>query len=165
MKPLLNYGPVENKYVPEIVGWLNDPSVVKFSEQRFLKHTTETQRDYMEQMLGHVYLGVFLDVAIIGTISAYIDRYNLVANMGILIGDKACWGKGYGFKAWSWLTQLLFADSKLRKVEAGCMASNVGMMAICQKAGMVEEGRQEGHFMCSKGVTDLVHWGKFNETI
>lgn len=150
----------------EIVGWLNDPEVVKYSENRHKRHTLESQRAYILGMNAeNVYYGMFVGKVLIGTITAYLDTNNAVANIGIMIGHKDYWGKGHGFTAWERMSNYLFNTKQIRKLEAGCMSTNVGMMAICQKAGMVEEGRQERHFKIGDETADLVHWGKFNETI
>jgi RimJ/RimL family protein N-acetyltransferase len=92
-----------------------------------------------------------------------MDEPNGIANVGILIGAKEYQGKGYGFEAWKRICDYLFIVWDIRKIEAGCMAANHAMINICQKYGMVEEGRQSDHFILDGKTTDLIHWGKFNE--
>jgi [ribosomal protein S5]-alanine N-acetyltransferase len=150
----------------EIVGWLNDPAVVRFSEQRHIKHTIASQYLYFDSVTRpNIYIGVYNEGCLIGTLSVLIDERNNIANVGIMMGDKSKWGVGYGLEAWIGVCDELFALG-IRKVEAGCMAVNYRMMAICQHYGMVEEGRQDEHFILDEGspAVDLVHWGKFNET-
>lgn len=150
-----------------MIGWLNDPSVVRFSEQRHKIHTLESQKDYVASFSKIMYAccwGVYLGDDLIGSVSYTIDKPNNVANVGLLIGVKAHWGKGYGYEAWSRICDYLFIALRVRKIEAGCMAANHGMINICQKYGMVEEGRQSDHFLFEGKTTDLIHWGKFNET-
>ena len=43
--------------------------------------------------------------------------------------------KGYGLEAWKALTEF-YLKFPVRKITAGTMASNKGMIAICEKAGM-----------------------------
>ena len=149
-----------------ILSWLNDPDVVRFSEQRHVKHNIETQLSYFQALRsGDKYLGVYLNTLeglLIGTLTAHIDQNNSVANVGIMMGEKRTWGNGYGLEAWTMVCNELFAEG-IRKVEAGCMSINYRMMAICQHYGMVEEGRQDSHYLVKDGTADLVHWGKFNE--
>jgi len=147
-----------------IVGWLNDPEVVKYSEQRHKKHDIQTQLNFYAGLTANDrYLSIFYGNRLIGTMTAHIDPNNAIANVGILMGEKSTWGRGFGIEAWRAVCDELFADG-IRKVEAGCMAANTRMMIICQKYGMVEEGRQDKHFQyCKDLTTDLVHWGKFNE--
>jgi [ribosomal protein S5]-alanine N-acetyltransferase len=149
----------------EIAGWLNDPAVVRFSEQRHGRHNLQTQREYINNILHspNLYIGVYREGCLIGTMTVIVDTENSIANVGIMMGDKSKWGKGYGLEAWVGVCDELF-KSGIRKIEAGCMAINYRMMAICQHYGMVEEGRQDKHFMLDGSSIDLVHWGKFNET-
>ncbi len=150
----------------EIVGWLNDPAVVRFSEQRHQRHSYGTQKEYVHQLMDSpdLYIGVYCGTCLIGTMTAVVDNDNSVANVGIMMGDKSKWGKGYGLEAWRGVCDELF-KSGIRKIEAGCMAINYRMMAICQHYDMIEEGRQDKHFMLDDDTVDLVHWGKFNEAI
>src|SRR5262249_9738362 len=119
------------EHIDEMVGWLNDPEIVRYSEQRHKRHTHQTQREYITTHPG-VFLEIHNDEHFIGTISAYIDSNNMVADVGILIGCKFIWGKGCGTQAWFLFCDLLL-KSNVRKIEAGHMASNHGMSRICEK--------------------------------
>lgn len=144
----------------EIVKWLNDPEVVRFSEQRHKKHTLATQLAYVQTFKGEdIYWGIYHGDSIIGTISYHIDKPNSVANVGIMIGDKDYWGMGYGFEAWKRICDYLLWKG-VRKVEAGCMAINASMIRICLRYGMTEEGRIKGHFLYQNKPTDLLLFGK-----
>lgn len=152
------------KCIKEIVGWLNDPVVTRYSEQRHKTHTFETQLHYIRNIpKDSMYWGLFIGNDLIGTITAYCDPNNRIANLGLMIGDKAYWGVGLGSIAWQRMGDFVLHQKGMRKVEAGCMAANLAMNVICQKYGMVEEGRQDRHFQLGDCTTDLVHWGKFNE--
>jgi [ribosomal protein S5]-alanine N-acetyltransferase len=147
--------------IREIVGWLNNPVVTQFSEQRHYHHTIKTQQDYMfNTFIGaDQYLGLYLNGRLIGTMAIHTDFPNKVSNVGLMIGDTACWGQGLGYEAWQAVCDRLF-ENNVRKIEAGCMACNHSMMSICSHYGMMEEGRQEDHFLHHDIPVDLVHWGK-----
>lgn len=149
------------------VNWLNDKDVVKYSEQRWLTHTAETQWQYIKTFDNvNKY---FWEIALrqsdynypIGTISADIDLCNGVADVGILIGAKKYWGCGLGSEAWQTVCDWLLSDRKLRKVEAGAMQRNKGMLAIFFKTGMKIEGIRVEHFMIHGKTTDMVLAGRF----
>ena len=143
--------------VRTMVGWLNDPYITRYSEQRHIKHTIESQQDYLKRQ--ELFWGIYdmsTGGSLIGSMTVNYDRPNDVANVGIMIGDKESMGKGYGYEAWEALCNQL----PVRKIEAGCMAINRPMMSICSKYGMMEEGRQEDHFIVGDTTCDLVHWGK-----
>jgi RimJ/RimL family protein N-acetyltransferase len=166
----LNIKPLSDNDIElrEIVGWLNNIEVVRFSEQRHRRHNLGTQRDYFRSINTHSdhYLGIYTAIgsALIGTMTAIVDKNNMVANVGIMIGDRGAWGHGYGLEAWTGVCNELF-HMGVRKVEAGCMAVNYRMMAICQRFDMVEEGRQDHHFLLEGEPVDLINWGKFNEAV
>jgi [ribosomal protein S5]-alanine N-acetyltransferase len=161
----LTFGPVLNTEadIREIIGWLNNPDVVRFSEQRHKHHTIETQLAYIQALNpGDLYLAIYENGIMIGTTLATIDLHNMVANVGIMIGYTNRWRSGLGYEAWVGVCDHLLKDFHLiRKVEAGCMACNTGMMGICAHYGMMEEGRQDDHFSVNGSYIDLVHWGKF----
>lgn len=153
----------EEETLRTIVGWLNHPDVVRFSEQRHRTHNIQSQVNYFNSIVhGNRYVGIYLGKLLIGTMTATFDKPNSIANIGIMLGEKSQWGHGYGQEAWSSFCDELFREG-VRKIEAGCMSINYRMMGICQHYGMVEEGRQDKHFVFGEGFTDLVHWGKFNE--
>lgn len=143
------------------ITWLNDPEVVKFSEQRHRKHTQSTQTDYINGNPLYYY-GIYIP-HLIGTLSAEIDYNNRVANVGIMIGDKSMWRKGYGFSAWESYCNMLLSGH-IRKIEAGCMAHNYGMISIFLKYGMSFEAYIPGHFLVDGEEVAEVRYGKFNES-
>jgi len=154
--------PTEESILRSMVGWLNDPIVVRYSEQRHQQHTIMSQYRYIEMFSdGNYLLAIYYDShTLIGTATIFVDEPNKVANIGIMIGDHSKWGIGLGNEAWAAVCDRCL-DNGYRKVEAGCMSCNVSMMSICSHYGMMEEGRQEDHFLINGQPTDLVHWGKF----
>lgn len=138
--------------------WLNDHEVVRFSEQRHYHHTALTQWDYMRNLPGNVvYWGIYTGKDMIGTMRADVDWHNGVANLGILIGAKDHWGKGYGKEAWG--AAINHLRGPFRKIEAGMMAANEPMIKTCLACGMKEEARVGGHFLWNGQPMDLVLMG------
>lgn len=145
---------------PEQVAWLNDKEVVKYSEQRHVEHCIHTQKEYVRWKAwdGPIWL-IRLDGQDIGTIAAIINETNNYAEMGILIGRKDLYGKGYATEAWGAVMQWLF-DKGIRKIECGCMAGNMGMRQVAKNCGMICEGSREDHFLLDGKPHDLVIYGK-----
>lgn len=142
------------------VRWLNDPIVVRYSEQRHLKHTHDSCVRYLQScsISSHLFYAIILMHDLnehIGNITAYIDPYNKIADLAILIGEKNHWGKGYGLEAWKAMSDYLLT-SGIRKVTAGTMASNHGMLKIMQRSGMKIEGRRYKHFLHEGKEEDLI---------
>lgn len=148
------------KNLKTMVKWLNDPDVVQFSEQRHHKHDEESQAHYIQDGPS-VFREIHAGQSFIGTITASIDRNNSVANVGILIGEKSEWSKGYGTEAWKALCDQLLTHG-IRKIEAGAMACNYGMTKIFRKSGMEYEGTLIDHFLLHGNLVDMDMWGKFH---
>ncbi len=145
--------------VATMVKWLNDKNLMRYSEQRHKEHTVEGQCNYISTFkYPDFFLSIRKHSLLIGSITAYVDKPNSVANLGLLIGWP---GHGYGTEAWGMLLNGL-RTNRIRKVEAGCMSDNIGMMRVCEKSGMLIEGWQNKHFILDDGsYSHLVHWGLF----
>ena len=136
----------ESFITDEYVSWLNDPEVVKFSNQRFHKHTIESCVDYLSSFneTDNLYLAILMKGSgnIVGSINAYINKEDSSADMGLLIGKKECWGNGLGLDAWKTLMNYLLNECNLTKVTGGTLRPNVGMVKIMEKSGMeIETGK------------------------
>ncbi len=152
----------EDFLTPVYVGWLNDAEVVKYSRQRFSTHTEESCYSYLEYMnKSGDFFRAILDRKSgrhIGNISASIDRQNSVADIAIMIGERAVWGKGYGLDAWTAAMEYLHNELGVRMVTGGCMATNMGMMRVMEKAGMKPYYTRSGYFLDQGQAIDSVHY-------
>lgn len=146
---------------PKYLGWLNDKHLVRFSENRHRTHTEESAVGYFEAMREHLFWAV-MDGTHVGNITAYLDRTNEVADLAILMGQP---GRGIGAQAWKLAIDRVFSETSVRKIEAGTMSTNLGMLALFDKSGMVIEGRRVGHFMTEDGTADLVEAGIFRAAL
>lgn len=145
--------------------WLNDPEVVRYSEQRHRQHDAASCAAYIasfDHKKDHIW-AIHIngnDGKHIGNISAHRDIPNNIANLGILIGDKGEWRKGFGLEAWNAVIEWA-GKIGVRRVEAGCMGHNAGMMTICLKSGMRSEALVPDHFLLEDGTTGYLYiWGK-----
>ena len=151
---------------PSYVDWLNDPGVVRYSEQRLRTHTMESCREYLESFdTSPSLLWAIVvqegEIGHIGNIQADIDEINNIADLAILIGEKEVWGRGYGGEAWIAASDWLLGPGGLRKVFAGTISENKGMLSIMKKAGMVEECRRRKHFLWEGREVDVVYAALF----
>lgn len=142
--------------------WLNDPRNTEFSEQRHRRHTKTTCAEYIQKCSKFWGIKEIDSGEWVGTAAAHIDDNNEIADLGILIHWEYA-GKGYGTEAWAALCDLLLNGSHgLRKLEAGCMATNQGMRRLCEKTGMFLEGERKNHFLSKEGhPVGLVMYGKW----
>ena len=159
--------PFSEKHLTErYVGWLNDPVVVRYSEQRHRVHTLKSCRDYLDSLSGtphHFWAIEALDIELghIGNIGATIDEPNSVGDIAIVLGERTAWGNGYGTEAWLEVCRFLLEDSGLRKVSAGTMACNAEMLGIMRKSGMSEECRRPRHLLLNGEEIDVVYAGAY----
>lgn len=157
---IINLIPFQDRHLSDrYVGWLNDPLVVKFSEQRHRRHSLESCREYVESCrTGNTLLWAIetKDSAHIGNISATIDQHNRIADVGILLGDRNCWGKGIGSEAFRLLVTFLLGEGNMRKITSGTMSENTAMLKLMKKAGMRREAVLEGYFLLDEKPVDMV---------
>jgi ribosomal-protein-alanine N-acetyltransferase len=155
----------EGMDVDHYVKWLNDPAVMQYSEQRHVIHTTASQYEYLGTFpycKNNYFWEIQLNTKPIGSITAYLDIHNRIANLGIMIGERRQWGNGYASEAWSAVSEFLF-ESKIRKLEAGCMGSNRAMISLLEKTGFTLEATILGHFILNNQPQDKVAYGKFRQ--
>ena len=139
------------------VGWLNDPLLMRYSEQRHAHHDMESCSRYVESFSNSAnLLYAVIDSSSkehVGNINAYIDQFNQTADVGVLISKG---GRGYGFAAWSRMLELLFTKPlDVRKVTGGAMAENLGMIRIFEKSGMSYEYSKIRHFRLDDRFCDM----------
>src|SRR5215472_12909005 len=84
------------------LGWLRDPKVVEFSEQRHREHTYNSQLNFISTLPYRSHIWAICPIATdehIGNICAVADAPNNICDLGVLIGERGCWGKGFATEA------------------------------------------------------------------
>ena len=147
------------------IRWLNDADVVRFSNQRFLKHDRQSCLRYLASFDGtnNFFISArrMSDDRPIGTLSAYVSSHHGTVDVGILIGDKSVWGSGYGQDAWNTLTNWLLAREDIRKLTAGAVACNYGMIKLMERSGMTLEAVRRAQEIVAGQAVDILHYAKF----
>jgi RimJ/RimL family protein N-acetyltransferase len=151
----------------EYIDWLNDPMVVRYSNQRFLKHTAETCRSYFESFSNskNKFLKIIKqsDGLFIGTMTIYYLPNHSTADIGIMLGNKSIWREGFGQDSWDALLSWLLNEAGVRKVTAGAMRCNYGMIKLMESSGMRLEGVRPQQEVLDGALVDIVYYGKFSE--
>jgi RimJ/RimL family protein N-acetyltransferase len=147
------------------VGWLNDPEVVRFSNQRFINHDEKSCLSYLSSFkkTSNLFLAVErIDTGqIIGTLTTYINNNHGTAEVGILIGEKTLWGLGYGQDAWDTLLHWLERQEFVRKIVAGTLRSNQGMIKLFERSEMRQEAIWGAHEILDGKPEDILLYAKF----
>lgn len=132
---------------PRYLAWMSDPQVNRFLESRLRPWTIDELRRHVRADAGNP-AACSLAICLLDSgqhvgnvrLSA-IDRFHGNASLGILIGERHCHGRGCGTEAIVLACRHAFASFGLRRVTAGCYASNAPSIRAFIKAGFREEGR------------------------
>lgn len=88
-----------------------------------------------------------------------VDDTAHVCELGIAIGDKDYWGRGYGRESITLLLKHAFQYRNFRKVFLRVHGSNERAIRAYHACGFVEEGRLRAHVWSDGRYDDLVYMG------
>lgn len=143
-----------NGVTAEYRAWLCDPDVNQYLESRFQSHSLESLRTFVDGMSrspDHLMLAILdheRDQHVGNIKLGPIHWSHGIGDIGILIGDKASWGKGFATEAIRLLTNYAFGTLNLAKVTASCYGTNRGSLKAFLNAGFVQEGVRRAHYVC-----------------
>lgn len=147
------------------LAWLRDPAVVRFSNQRFRVHTLESCQAYLASFTdsSNHFLAIcdLKTGTMLGTLTVYCSVPHGTADIGIMIGERNVWGKGIGAEAFRLVLSALKASGAIRKVTAGTLAVNQGMVRIMEKAGMRHEATRRAQELLDGAPVDVVYYATF----
>lgn len=89
----------------------------------------------------------------------HFDYTAQTCELGITIGDKNYWGRGYGRDAVRVLLDYAFRLRNLRRVHLTVNGNNARALGAYRACGFVEEGRLRAHIWNAGEYVDLVHMG------
>ncbi len=139
--------------------WFVDPEIRRFVSSHTLPNTFEKSKNFIEEMnvsTSDVLLGIFTrpEGEYIGNIALHgIDRDNMNAFFGIVIGLSKYHGKGIGTEAVRMLLEYAFRDLGLNMVFLNVFADNARAIRSYEKLGFKKCGtlpqgfRREGEFV------------------
>lgn len=157
--------PFEQRHLtPRYVSWLNDPEVVRYSEQRHRTHTLDSCQAYFDSFAGSPdhFLAIEADRhGHVGNIGISVDVSNAVADVSIIVGEKAVWGTGIASQAWCAVIDMLLKGRSVRKVTAGTMSVNEPMLRLMARSGMVVEAIRKRQALWEGKEVDMVYAAAF----
>lgn len=148
--------------------WLNDPKVNSYLCCRFTKWTLSKMKRYISDTIkdpSNYFWGIYLkdNDKHIGNIKlGYVNMNYKYADIGVIIGDRCSWGKGFATEAVKLVKDFAFKKLRLHKLTAGSYANNYGSIKIFQKAGFSIEGARKQHFIHKGKYVDQVLLGCIN---
>lgn len=129
-----------------IVSWRNDREIAQKLGGSISYFSAEREKKWvLDTIYGHgdVKLAICLreDNSHIGNVYLTgINYINRTAESHIMIGDKSCWGKGYGGEALMEILTYGFNELGLNRIEARINADNTASLRLFQKIGYRREG-------------------------
>jgi RimJ/RimL family protein N-acetyltransferase len=114
-------------HVTEFMGGEVGEYTLEKAEERF---ATRTDPDWTIEVDGRA----------IGMCGLHLDESKLNGGLGIAIGEKDCWGKGYGTAALREVLRVAFAEMKLHRVYLHAFPGNARGMRCYEKCGFRREG-------------------------
>ena len=156
---------VEREDLPFFVTWLNDPEVIKGLFIYLPLSSTEEER-WFEQLAdlppGEKPLAIEIldgeNWRLVGNSSFHnISMNNRSAEVGIFIGDKKEWNKGYGTETMQMLLEHGFETLNLHRIFLRVYSNNLQAIKAYEKAGFIQEGRmREDHYRQGKYYDTLI---------
>ena len=137
---------VERDDLPRYTAWLNDPDVT-FHLTMFSPFNLEDETDWYERQRTDdtvLNLAIVINqearhIASVGLMG--LSRREQRAELGIVIGDKSQWGKGYGREAIQLLLDFAFAELNLHRIFLRVDATHTAAIRCYVSCGFKEEGR------------------------
>jgi len=154
--------------------WLNDQETAQLLGGH-LPLTLEREYEFLDPALTQttdkgIILAIWLKdkqgrpTRLIGNVGLHnMNQRNQFAELGIFIGDKKCWSKGYGTEAMRTLVRYAFETLNLRKVTLRHFSHNARGRAAYLKVGFKEVGRYHEHLWVAGAWRDEVHMELFRE--
>jgi RimJ/RimL family protein N-acetyltransferase/methionyl-tRNA formyltransferase len=125
--------------------WMRDPIVCRYLESRFQEATNESIASFIKQAndaADTLLMGIFIRDSgkHIGNIKlGPINFRHRRAEIGLLLGDRNEWNKGYASEAIAAVCELAFNQLGIEKMVAGCYEENQASLGAFAKAGFSRE--------------------------
>jgi RimJ/RimL family protein N-acetyltransferase len=160
---LVNLRAREMSDVERMTRWINDREVTRFmggsypwsteAEEAFVRNQTSVPMSF-----GDARFAIETkDGVHIGSTGLHgASPENRDAELGIMIGEKAYWSKGYGSDTVATLVRFAFEEMNLNRVELRVYDFNERAQAAYHKCGFVEEGRMRDAHYAEGGYGDVV---------
>ena len=143
--PRLTLRAITRDDLPRYVDWLNDSEVTRHLGRLLRPLNLDAEIEWYEaQQKDSRAINFAIDTAEgihIGSVSLMdLDHHSQQAELGILIGVKSDWGKGYGTEAINILLKYSFEALNLNRVYLRVDTDHPGAITCYQRCGFTQEG-------------------------
>ena len=152
---------IEREDIPTFVRWFSDPDVREFLVINGPISAAEEQ-EWFENKLKETDSEIFAVETADGTHIGNIELFGINwrhrrAELGVVIGEKAYWGQGYGSDAIRTLLRFAFEEMNLHRVYLRVFEDNERGVRAYQKSGFRLEGRlKEANYRKGRYYDELV---------
>lgn len=143
--------------------WINDREVMRFLTSRY-QYSLMAEEAWMRDRTSERPSYDNAAFAIVTKDGRHIGNTGLhhgspedrSCDLGIMIGEKDCWGRGYGTDALRTLVRFAFDDMNMNRVELDVYAFNERAIRSYEKVGFVRE-------VCKR--QDIYRYGEYIDVI
>jgi RimJ/RimL family protein N-acetyltransferase len=159
---LVALGPLRRELLELYARWANDFEAMSMVGSIVRPLTLDDEQAWYERIVGDEHLARFTiyvrdGLRPIGTTSLYaIHHANRTATFGIMIGERDCWGRGYGTEATRLVLDYGFNVLGLHNIMLGVRSWNVRGIRAYRRAGFKEIGRRRQAIRLGGRVYDEV---------
>jgi UDP-4-amino-4,6-dideoxy-N-acetyl-beta-L-altrosamine N-acetyltransferase len=156
--------PLDMEDIDLFILWLNDEEV-----RQYLSRMTPLNRTREKEFIENLYkdereivLGIVVkeNDQLIGNIALHkISIPFRNAGLGIFIGDKSCWSKGYGTEALNLMLGYGFDQLNLHRIFLTVLSFNARAIHTYEKVGFKREGSFRDHIYRNGKYHDLYYMG------
>lgn len=156
--------PLDMDDVDSFVLWLNDAEVRQYLSMAFPFNKIR-EKEFIEKLYKddrEVVLGIVLkeNDKLIGNLALHkISISCRHAGLGIVIGDKSCWSKGYGTEALNLMLGYGFDQLNLHRIFLTVLSFNERAIHTYEKVGFRREGISRDHIYRNGEYHDLYYMG------
>jgi RimJ/RimL family protein N-acetyltransferase len=138
---------LEKKDVEQFYRWINDPEVSVYLKNFDNIYTREAEEEWYTKVTTNPDEQVLAITELksgkhIGNVGIKIDRHNDRGLLGIMIGEKNYWNKGFGSEALTLMLDYCFNVLSLHSVHLTVYAFNKRALHVYEKAGFKMAGTE-----------------------
>lgn len=140
---------IEREDIPRFVRWLNDPEVIEFLLMNAPLSKAMEEQWFEKQVAAAPHTGQVLAIEVllnddwihIGNTGLHnIEPVHLCAELGIFIGEKTFWNRGFGREATRLMLKHGFENLNLHRIYLYVYENNLHGIKAYESAGFVKEG-------------------------
>jgi len=126
--------------------WMNDFNITDYLGRSYQTITLQEEKAYLEKEQNNKNVFAIIDLEtdeVIGNVGLHeINDINRTATLGIFIGNKNYWSKGYGTEAIQLILDFGFNYLNLNNIDLALMEFNQRALKCYEKCGFKEIGRK-----------------------